>query len=552
MPANNSVKYLFEAVDNMSKNIGEMRNKLKEFEGGIDSVEKKTSTFNKSMTSMSDTFKKVGGQLKYLSVGLNAAGLASLYIYSKLDKGIRDTQNVMGVEKIGAWTTALQDAQKGAIGLGFTIEETNAGLFKTIKEVGANEKAFKIFREAQQLAIGGNTTLEATIEAITKAIDIYGSDIKDTAKLSDSFFRAQQAGDLTIQEMASSFGSFAIFAKNAGVSVEEAIPMFSVLADKMKDASAVTMLMRMASDAVMTPTKQQEKVFKYLGITYGLTKVKQVGMLKVLEQITGAYKKNSNVLALAIPQIKTLAALNNVSAEDFKKVSQAVQQVNMDMAQGKGFTEGFKNSMEGLSQQLKMAKGSVTILGGDVGKSLAPAFKTLLDLFSRAVTYYTGMNEGIKKSIIYYGVWFAILTPLVLVAGAVTAALAAIGSTAAIVVGIIAAVGVVVATVTANWENLTNALKGAYEWLYKIGGLGLDKAFDFVDKLFGGEGLAGINVVNGVVTPKPVNSTGSKNESYANIDLNLFAPKGAVKNYSEETRGTGLNLGVNLYSSEAY
>lgn len=549
MPASNSVKYIFEAVDNMSRNLGEMKSRLKEFENGIGSAQKRSEGFRQSMIATGDKLKNFGNQMKWVSVGLTAAGTASLYAFAKMEKGIKDAQNVMGVEKIGQWTGELKKAQTSAVAMGFSIDEVNSGLFKTLKEMGANEVAFKTFTNAQKLAIAGNATLDDTLLAMTGTMDIYGNEIKDTAVLADMFFRAQQNGDLTIQEMAQSFKGFAVYAKNAGISAEQAIPMFSILADKMKDAGSVTMLLRMASDSVMTPSKQQKLIFDKLGITYGITKVKQVGMLKVLEQITSAYKNNTNTLALAIPQIKTLSALNNVSAEDFDKVRNSV-------ADGTAFLDAYKNSAKSLTQQLKETKGEVFNLGDAIGKDIAKPAGPILEAFkSISKAFREDLDPTIRQLIIYFGAVVAAASPVAVALGWILkvlggATLLASAKVILIIAGAITALAYAIIRVneainnfpSAAWKSIRD-MAYVLKYIPGMGGLGNLLA-----------PMAQKEVEWQKFLSKPSYLTAPELPGYSSVkstldfNMTINAPKGVVQSYSTEAIGTGLNLGVNMGS----
>ena len=546
-----SVKYIFEAVDKMSRNLKTIESNIKGLGLGMMTAEKKAKTFSEKMTIAGTKLRSFGNSMRYVSLAVAGIGAASIRNFAKIEKGLTNVQGLLEREDVPKYSNKLKQMQEESIKLGFSLDDANDSLFKSVSFLEMGKQASETFTEAQKLAIGGNSGLATSVAAISSIINAYGRETVKASDVSNAFFSAQVKGATDVQQLAENIGKVAPIAVQAGIGFKELLATTSALTLGGLDTEMATTALRAAISGLTKPGAQARKILDRLGISYGRTNLQAKGLKTVLWQIIKANEKYPNALDMAIPNIRAATGLFALTSERIAMVDKAMVKINRDIEEGSGLQDSYNRMMKSTDIQLKRIKGSLSIISSIIGEQLAPYVKMVNDKLVIFTNRIENLPSGIKKIVSLFAGMLALTAPLALGIGWIAKALGSkvlitAGSTILILASAFAILAYDIDLVnramkdfkSAFWENIRDIGKIIkYLPMMKIPGSALE--------VFGNYMLS--NVVPKQEVPNEwVTLFKNWDVNRSIVDINLNAPKGTVKNYSSVTDGARLNLGVNM------
>ena len=547
----NSVSYLFEAVDNMSRTLKGINKNVRGFGRELDTIVKKSARFRKGMRTAGEGLTSFGRQMRGVSIAATAMGIASVYAYSKLEKGIMNVQGLMNKEEIVKYTGTIKQLQSDALRAGFSMEDLNRALFDTPSAMGANEAAWKTFTVAQKLAIGGNADLGIAVDGLTSIINAYGKETTDAGRVAEAFYTAQVGGKTTVSELAASVGTVVPLAKMAGVSFQELLATMSALTlGGMKQDMATTAL-RGSLQALVRPGKEAQGLMDKMGISHGATAIRAKGLSKVLLEVVEASKKYPDMIARAIPNIRGFTGLMSLNAERVALVSKSMEAMNTNFEEGTGLQTSFNRISKSTSQNLKRIKGDMTDVASVLGEDLSPYVSMLSSALSGLSNWFRELSPATRRMTVVFGGLVAAAAPAAIAIGAllkffagalVMKAVLVIGSIAFAIAGLAYAIERVATVITeTNWKagfmSLANATGGAA--LRAIPG------FSVIGEQMGKytQGLLTEGLQKNMPT---VQSSNRVERGWGELDIYLKGNKDAVEKVGFESEGFDMNLGKNM------
>ena len=547
----NSVSYLFEAVDNMSRTLKGINKNVKGFGSELDTIVKKSARFRKGMRTAGEGLTSFGRRMRGVSIAATAMGIASVYAYSKLEKGIMNVQGLMNKEEIVKYTGTIKQLQSDALRAGFSMEDLNRALFDTPSAMGANEAAWKTFTVAQKLAIGGNADLGIAVDGLTSIINAYGKETTDAGRVAEAFYTAQVGGKTTVSELAASVGTVVPLAKMAGVSFQELLATMSALTlGGMKQDMATTAL-RGSLQALVRPGKEAQGLMDKMGISHGATAIRAKGLSKVLLEVVEASKKYPDMIARAIPNIRGFTGLMSLNAERVALVSKSMEAMNTNFEEGTGLQASFNRISKSTSQNLKRIKGDMTDVASVLGEDLSPYVSMLSSALSGLSNWFRELSPATRRMTVVFGGLVAAAAPAAIAIGAllkffagalVMKAVLVIGSIAFAIAGLAYAIERVATVITeTNWKagfmSLANATGGAA--LRAIPG------FSVIGEQMGKytQGLLTEGLQKNIPT---VQSSNRVERGWGELDIYLKGNKDAVEKVGFESEGFDMNLGKNM------
>lgn len=561
MAGNYNVKYVFEAVDNMSRALKDIKTNLKSMEGGMQSAEIKARSFSDKMKSAGEGFSKFGSKMKWVSAGITAAGVASVYAFSKMEKGLMNVQGLMSTDEVNTYTEDLKKLQTEALRDGFTIEDLNKGLFDTISALGSGNQAFETFRTGQILAKGGAAELRVALDGMTSVINAYGRDVTNATEVANAFYTAQVYGKTTVADLASNVGKVAPLAKATGVGFKELLATMSALTLGGLSTDEAATALRGTLSALAKPGTQAKKMLGALGIAHGRTQIQAVGLRKVLEQVIAANEKYPEVLDMAIPNVRAFTGLMALSSDKLAIVDKAMKQMNDDVANGTGLMESYNRLNESSSENLERISGALKHIQMNIGEELKPETRALSKMIQNLADNFTNLDSVAKKSIIFGGGAMAVSAPIAVAIGWILKVLGGAAFVAASKVVLV--VGGAVMFLAYAFQKVTGYIKDFNQEFHKT-----IREVGFIMKhlpAMGGIGTLieayGQSLVDGDKANSPFNKkiaemqtidygSSSASKFYGEIGITLNDPGKAVKNMSTESDAPWLNLGPNMVGAK--
>ena len=113
--------------------------------------------------------------------------------------------------------------------MGLDAVKTTKALYQAISAGVAPAKALAFIEENAKLAIGGVTDLETAVDLTTTALNAFGLQTEDVARVNDVLFTGVRLGKTTIAELGASLFQVAPIASAMGVSIEQTTAAIAVL-----------------------------------------------------------------------------------------------------------------------------------------------------------------------------------------------------------------------------------------------------------------------------------------------------------------------------------
>lgn len=560
MADNYSVAYIFEAIDKMSQNLNTIKKNVKGLDGAFSGAGNKAKTFSQKTSMASSKIRSFGNNMRYASLAATAIGVASVRNFAKMERGILNVQGLMEKDEITKYTGKLNSLQLQAVKTGFTIDDSNKGLFDTVSALGSGNQAFNAYEQAQKLAIGGNAELSTSLDGITSVVNAYGRETTKASDVANAFYSAQIFGKTTVSELANNVGKVAPIAKVAGVGFEELLSTMSAVTLGGLSTDEATTALRGALSALSKPGTQARKILEKLGIAHGRTQIKAVGLRKVLEQVIVANKKYPDALDLAIPNIRAFTGLMTLSSDKLDIIDRSMRKIAKDTIENTGLQDAYNRNLKSTDQQLKMLRGSFSAISKLLGEDLAPYVEMINNKTKELSKTLEDIDPDIRKLITGFGAIVAISTPVALVLSYIVKIL---GSTVLLTAGksvlIIAGAFMYVYWVIQRVNDLMNNFAiGFYKIMRDVGFLLKSLpigGFKVIGQAMyeGGRSLVKSRERDKLIRNRDfwkkeqsdINYT-PVNQGKSDVNIYFHDPGKMIKNYSSTNEGLPFNLGFNM------
>lgn len=399
---------------------------LQQAEAKIRQAEEKTLA---GVRQVGERLSAIGKDLSTkVTLPLVGIGAAALKTSMDFDSAMANVATLIpgNIERVRELKAAVQEM---AVDVGKRTGDLAEGLYQVISAFGDTADTVKILEiNAKAAAAGLATTTDAInlTSAVTKG---YG-DISARAvqKVSDLAFQAVKLGQTTFPELAASIGRVTPLAASLGVSMEELFGVMATGTGVTGTAAEVSTQLRGVLQALMAPTDTMAKLIKTLGFESGQAMVQQLGLQKTIEVIVGSAQKSKLPLQDFIGSIEgqTLAlALAGPQAETFTQKLQAMQQAT-------GATdEAFREQTEGVGKAAftwGQFIANLEVASQRIGDQLAPTMQSLLDTVSRAVTWFTNLDDRTQKVILTVGALAAAIGPALMLIGSMAQGISALAA----------------------------------------------------------------------------------------------------------------------------
>jgi TP901 family phage tail tape measure protein len=373
---------------------------------------------SKSMDKVGKTAGRVGREMRNKLTLPIVAGIGlSLKAFGDLEAGITDTINLLNKEDVPKFSKRIEEAAKSGVSFGFSIADSNKALFDSVSALGAGEQAFEVFAVAQKLAIGGSADLSVAVDGITSVVNAYGRELTDASEVANAFFSAQKAGKTTVALLSSNIGKVAPIAKLAGVGFKELLAATAQLTLGGLSTEEATTALGGALQAIIKPTKESAKILKKFNIPASASEIRMKGLRFTLEQLGKAAKKNPDLIAQMIPNIRALRAVGNITDETLQGFDQTLQNIADDIKNGTGLNEAYLRSLNTLNRVAARTFGEVKLLSGAFGKALLPEAKAVLKKINEITEGFKKLSPEMRRTIALLAVTVAALGPLAITAG---------------------------------------------------------------------------------------------------------------------------------------
>jgi TP901 family phage tail tape measure protein len=435
----------------------------------------------------------MGSALVSVGVGIGAVGVATLaWLKGSTDAAVEFNKQVAYTSTqlgdVKASMKQLGDTVKG-VGrdVAVPIEQLHAGLYDIFSSMNVNlPQAQMLLRTFAKEAVAGQVELKEASRATIGILNAFHLKVEDVTRVQDVQFQLVRKGVGTYEEFARVMGRATPSASRAGQSVEVLAGMLAYLTRNGLSAAMASASAARAFDAFAHP-KTVERL-KAMGIE--------------VTDAQGNFRKFTDVIVDLQRAFKDMTAPERASAlqdlfkgsggtiqarrfydavlKDKTSVDQFVGLVgDMENAHG-AFEDAYTTMADTTASKSQLIANRWQLMRVEIGEALVPALERLMDIISAGLKWWNSLDEGLRKQIITWiaigsviavavGVMVVMAGGFLMLAGAAAMAGISLGALlgifAAIIVGI-AAIIVVIILLVKNWEQITQALARAWNWLW--------------------------------------------------------------------------------------
>lgn len=323
--------------------------------------------------SISDSFDRIA-----LKAGAAYAAFKTVFgsagEFLEFDKSLKLIETQLGQDT--SQVTELESAiRELAATFGTRLAAQSKGFFE-ILSVGITDtaEATNLLTEANKLAIGGNADLNVVVGGLTAIMKGYGDKIKSVTDISDAFFTASLAGNITIEELAEGMGRVVPLAEVLGVSFDELSGAVSALTTAGVSSREAITSVRAVLAAIAKPSSEAADEAERLGLQFNAAAVQSKGLAGFLEDLKQKTGGNVDSMTLLFGGVESLLPALSLTGKGGVEFANIMQQ----MADKNGIAEESFKKLAAADQfkidRFMAAINNIAItLGGTLSSILAPA-----------------------------------------------------------------------------------------------------------------------------------------------------------------------------------
>jgi len=385
------------------------------YEAAMKAAEGATGHLIGKLADLDDRVEAFGRRMTIgVSVPLAASGAAAVKLASSFDASFAKMVSLAGVatsevgglkEQVLALSgTTAQSPQELADALYFL---RSSGL-----DASAAMDALEVSAKASAAGLGDTATIA---DAVSSAMNAYGSDVLSAAEASDVLLATVREGKGEPEELAAAIGRVIAPAEALGVEFYEVGAALASMTQVGLDADEATTSLRGTLMALQNPTKEQADALEEMG--FSLQQVRDVvaneGLLAGLTMLAQGAEGNVEAMSALFGNVRALNGVLIMTGENAPKTAETLDRLagsagSTDRAfDSMADTAGFKMSQAWADLQTAMIQ---------VGDVLLPIGASIAGGVSDIVGVFNDLPGPIQTAIVALGGFIALIGPAIFIA----------------------------------------------------------------------------------------------------------------------------------------
>jgi TP901 family phage tail tape measure protein len=415
----------------------------------LEALARQGETTSARMLRLSDTMKRVGGQMtaagrtmtRRITAPIVALGGFAVKTAVDFEESFTKIQGLVGVS--ADEIAELQDAAKRlgpSLGRSST-EAAEALFFITSAGLRGTEaiQALEMSLKASAVGLGDTATVA---DLVTSAMNAYGSATLDATRATDVLTMAVRLGKLAPEELAGSIGQVLPLASAMGVTFNDVGAAFAAMSRTGTNASVAATQLRQILSALQKPSADANKQLEELGLNAAdlRKQLREKGLLSVLETLTSSFGDNEEAAGRVFGNIRALSGVLDLMGGNVA----ATRDVFGGMNDVLGVTDdALATTAEGSAFQFQVALQEMREALRKVGEDLLPFVRSAVDGLSNLVKRFTDLDSEGQKAILKFVGIVAVGGPLLIFLGSLITALGTIAGLLGVIGLFAAGIGLV-------------------------------------------------------------------------------------------------------------
>jgi len=175
--------------------------------------------------------------------------------------------------------------------------------------INAGADATHVLEVAMKASVGGMTSAETAVDAITTAINAYGYEAEQATMVSDLMFEAVRRGKMDYEGLAGALGPILGIASQAGMELQQVTASLATLTKAGIQIDEAGTAIRGALMGLMKPSEAMATQLQKLGYESGVAMIEALGFQGTLEELANSVGHNQEKLTELFPNIRALTAV---------------------------------------------------------------------------------------------------------------------------------------------------------------------------------------------------------------------------------------------------
>lgn len=361
---------------------------------------------------------------KWVTLPILAAGAAAAKFSLDFEKSMTNIEALVGIPakaipKIKAQILDLA----GEVGRS-PRELGEAYYFLASSGLSATD-SLKALRASALASAAGLGDTKVIADAVSSALNAYGSKVLDATKATDILLAAVREGKSEPEEFAGSIGRVIPLAEKMGVSFGEVAGMMAAMSLNGTNANEAVTQITAALSTAIKPTKQGTDALKSIGMDYeGLRKsIADKGLIQTFDALDKAFKGNVESLGAVFGNLRALRGVMTLTGPSMKKYLQIVRDVSAASGDTARAAEIALSKPGGKLQKAWAAVQASIIKAGDI---IVPVFVQIAEKVASVAKAFGELPKGTQETIVKLLALVAVAGPVLSMIGKISLGVSAL------------------------------------------------------------------------------------------------------------------------------
>jgi TP901 family phage tail tape measure protein len=415
-----------------------------------------------SMLRAGQAMKAAGRKLTLgVSLPLIAAGGGAIKLAANFEKSMSKIEGLVGIaaDKVRAFRS---DVLRLAGETARAPQELADALFFVTSAGLRGADAIAVLEQSAKASAAGLGETKVVADLVTSAVNAYGIANLTASQATDTLVAAVREGKAEATELAQSMGQVLPIASALEVGFDQVGAAVAAMTRTGTNAATASIQLRQILASILKPTQQAEDALKTMG-TSGAELRKQLrekGLISVLGFLREQMESNEQAMAQVFPNIRALSgALDIMGANAADNIG-----IFRRMKDNTGALDNaFGAASKTVSFQWNQTLAELKKTGIELGETLMPIFRDLLNWVQKGIKWFTALSDETKRMGLVLAGIAVLIGPTLTVLGTLATIIAGITLPIVAVIAGIAALGIAFAWIADNWEAIITRI-GNWDW----------------------------------------------------------------------------------------
>ncbi|HDD0598305.1 TPA: phage tail tape measure protein [Staphylococcus aureus] len=405
-------------LNQATQELKDMQREQKALNSAMGKLGNNFNNFGPKLQEIGNSMKNVG---RNMTMYVTAPVVAGFAVAAK--KGIEFDDSMRKVKATsGATGEEFEALKKKAREMGATTKFSASDSAEALNYMALagwdSKQMMEGLSGVMDLAAASGEDLGAVSDIVTDGLTAFGLKAKDSGHFADVLAQTSSKANTDVRGLGEAFKYVAPVAGALGYTIEDTSIAIGLMSNAgIKGEKAGTALRTMFTN-LSSPTRAMGNEMERLGISITDSNGEMIPMRKLLDQLREKFKHlskdqqaSSAATIFGKEAMSRALAIINASDEDYQKLTKSIDSSS-------GASKRMAETMEsGLGGKLRTLRSQLEELALTIYDRIEPALKIIVSAFSKVVTWVTKLPTSIQLAIVGFGLFAAVLGPLVFMFG---------------------------------------------------------------------------------------------------------------------------------------